>query len=296
MPSNFKALLLQSDYVDSMVAISESVVAVLDKAIHSILLLGGDDNVKLVQNLDSIRNEMSSSLSLTQHQMEMLRRDIIKFECEESTEKNELIRLQTKLSIMCQERGERRIELQNESNTLLSLLKEKRYNILEMQLLKEQAVLKEMESQRARFNVDIDALNEKKNELTMQYSDTTNAFAEKEQCLKASISTFKLDMQKTVHSFETAAKEKQDEVDAITAEITQQTKHVLELGNAIKMIGLSNIVKREEEKKLDGIKEMEKKAMSQLGKGATALQKVWRGKKARNIATELKTKKGKKKK
>jgi len=277
-----------------MVALVESVTAVLDQAIQSILSIGGDDNVRLVQNLESIRNEMSSSLSLTQHQEELLRRDIIKFECEESTEKDELSRLQKKLSSMCQERDERRIELQNEATALSALVDEKRRNIIEMQSLKEQAVLKEMESQRARFNVDIDALNEKKNELTMQYSDTRNAFAENERCLEASISILKVDMQRTVHSFETAAKEKQLEVDTITAEITQQKKHISEFKNTVKMINLTNIAKREDEKKLDEMKAVEKKAWSLLGKGATALQKIWRGRKARNIVTELKAKKSKK--
>jgi chromosome segregation ATPase len=277
-----------------MVALAESVTAVLDQAIHSILSLGGDDNVRLVLNLESIRNDMSSSLSLTQNQEELLRRDIIKLECEESTENDELTRLQTKLSSMRQERDERRIELQNESTALSTQVDEKRHNILEMQSLKEQAVLKEMESQRARFNVDMDALNEKKNELTMQYSDTRNSFAEKERCLEASISTLKLDMQKTVHSFEATAKEKRVEVDAITREIARQAMHICELENTIKLISLNNIAKREEEKKLNELKEVEKKAMSLLGRGATALQKVWRGRKARNIVTELKTKKSKK--
>lgn len=277
-----------------MVALVESVTAVLDQAIQSILSIGGDDNVRLVQNLESTRNEMSSSLSLTQHQEELLRRDIIKFECEESTEKDELTRLQKKLSSMRQERDGRRIELQNEATALSALVDEKRRNIIEMQSLKEQAVLKEMESQRARFNVEIDALNEKKNELTMQYSDTRNALAENERCLEASISTLKVDMQRTVHSFETAAKEKQLEVDIITYEITQQTKHISELENTVKMINLNNIAKREDEKKLDEMRAVEKKAWSRLWKGATALQKIWRGRKARNIVTELKAKKSKK--
>jgi hypothetical protein len=101
-------------------------------------------------------------------------------------------------------------------------------------------------------------------------------------------------MQMTVLSFEATAKEKRVEVDAITAEIARQAMHIFELENNVKMISLSNIAKREEEKKLDGMKDVEKKAMSLLGKGATALQKVWRGRKARNIATELKTKKSKK--
>jgi chromosome segregation ATPase len=277
-----------------MVALAESVTAVLDKAINSILSLGGDDNVRLVQNLESIRNDMSSSLSLTQNQEELLRRDIIKLECEESTENDELTRLQTKLSSMRQERDERRIELQNESTALSTLVDEKRHNILEMQSLKKQAVLKEMESQRATFNVDMDALNVMKNELTKQYSDTRNFFAEKERCLEAIISTLKLDMQKTVHSFETAAKEKQVEVNAITAEIARQAMHISELENTFKMISLHNNIAKREEKKLDELKEVEKKAMSLLGRGATALQKIWRGRKARNIVTELKTKKSKK--
>lgn len=279
-----------------MVALVNGVTTVLDKALHSILSLGGNDNVRLVQNLESTRNEMLSSLSLTQHQEELYRRDIIKFECEESTEKDELTRLQKKLSSMRQERDERRIELQNELNVLSALVDEKRRDILEMHLLKEQAVLKGMESQQARFNVDIDALNEKKNELTMQYSDMRNAFAEKERCLEASISTLKVDMQRTVHSSETAAKGKQVEVDAITAKITQQATNISELESTVIMINLSNIAKREDEKKLDEIKEVEKKAWSLLGNGATALQKVWRGRKARSIAAELKTKKTKKSK
>ena len=267
---------------------------------HSLSLsLGGDDiapTANLVQIVEAIRTKIALSLSLTLLQEESLRSDLIKFECEQSTKNDELTAKTKKLWEMRKEREERRVELENELSGLKNLFDDKRHEMDDMHKLREEKVLKELESQRATFDREVDVLKGKKNELVKQHNDQRAAFADKELNLRANISSLKIDMQQRSHDHEVVVKEKQMDIEAVWAQLGEQNAQRLELEEHFKMIDMNRAKAKQEDEQLRAVDELEQNAMSLLCDGAVALQKLWRGRKDRALAAAEKNKKTKKKK
>jgi hypothetical protein len=281
-----------------MEAFAERVTTVLNDAIHS-LSLGGDDTAhtaSLVQNLEAIQIEMASSLSLTLLQEKLLRSDLIKCECEQSTKNDELFVLQTKLSCMRKEREERRVELENELVGLKKLFDKKRHDMDNMHKVKEESVLRELGSQRAAFDREVDALKGKQQDFAKQYNDQRAAFADKELNLGANISSLNIDVQKRLNDYEAVAMAKQTDIGAVRLLLGQQKALRLELENHFTMVDMNQAKRKQENERLRSVHELEQKAVSLLWHGAVALQKHWRGRKDRALAVAVKNKKTKKKK
>ena len=281
-----------------MESLAKLVTTVLNNAIHS-FSLGGDDiapTANLVQIVEAIRTEIALSLSLTLLQEESLRSDLIKFECEQSTKNDELTAKTKKLWEMRKEREERRVELENELSGLKNLFDDKRHEMDDMHKLREEKVLKELESQRATFDREVDVLKGKKNELVKQHNDQRAAFADKELNLRANISSLKIDMQQRSHDHEVVVKEKQMDIEAVWAQLGEQNAQRLELEEHFKMIDMNRAKAKQEDEQLRAVDELEQNAMSLLCDGAVALQKLWRGRKDRALAAAEKNKKTKKKK
>ena len=280
-----------------MEVLAKRVTTVLNNTIQS-LSLGGHDTAhtaSLVQNLEAIRTEMATSLSLTLLQEESLRSDLIKFECEQSTKNDELSVLQTKLSCMRKAREERRVELENELSGLNKLSDEKRHVMVDMHKLKEESVVRELESQRATFDREVDALKEKKDEFAEQYINQRAAFADKELKLGANISSLNIDTQKRVHDYEALAKAKQTDIDTVQLQLGQQKALRLELENHLTKVDMNKTNRKQEGERFRAVHELEQNAVSLLCDGAVALQKLWRGRKDRALVKNKKTKKKKKK-
>ena len=197
---------------------------------------------------------------------------------------------------MRKEREERRVELENELSGLKNLFDDKRHEMDDMHKLREEKVLKELESQRATFDREVDVLKGKKNELVKQHNDQRAAFADKELNLRANISSLKIDMQQRSHDHEVVVKEKQMDIEAVWAQLGEQNAQRLELEEHFKMIDMNRAKAKQEDEQLRAVDELEQNAMSLLCDGAVALQKLWRGRKDRALAAAEKNKKTKKKK
>ena len=274
------------------------VTKVLDNAIGSLKHCSDDGAAQfdscLVDELESLRNEISDTLTLTLVDDESLRSDIRKFECERSTSEEAFVKLQTKLRNMREEREERRVELEDELSELKKVFDEKKMSLVKEQDLKDQSELTELESQRETFEKEWKVLEEKRNEVCMKFEDQCKATIKKESELQDTISSLKMDMQNLAHDNETAASIVCTTMESERAQLEQQNKRRCVLEEHFKRVDVNKANKKREEEQLRMVCELEEKAMALLDDGAIGLQKLWRGVNERELVAKMKSKKKKK--
>mmetsp|Transcript_17879 Transcript_17879/g.32323 ORF Transcript_17879/g.32323 Transcript_17879/m.32323 type:complete len:297 (+) Transcript_17879:72-962(+) len=274
------------------------VTKVLDNAIGSLKNCSDDGAAQfdscLVDELESLRNEISDTLTLTLVDDESLRSDIRKFECERSTSEEAFVKLRTKLRNMREEREERRVELEDELSELKKVFDEKKISLVKEQDLKDQSELTELESQREIFEKEWKVLEEKRDEVCMQYEGISHCYTIKESKLQDTIASLKMDIQKLSQDHETAISIEYTAIESERTQLEQHKKRRCGLDDHFKRVDVNNAIKKREEEQLRMVCELEEKAMALLDDGAIGLQKLWRGVKERELVAKMKSKKKKK--
>jgi hypothetical protein len=200
------------------------------------------------------------------------------------------VKLQVKLKGMREEREERRTELSNELSELKNVFEEKRGALVEDQHAKEQMELSDLAAQREAFEKEWIALEEKRDEVSKQYQNNCRHYADEKSSLHATVSSLKTDIEKIKNDHKVEMTVKQKEVESGQAQLEQQKGRRLELEEHFSRVDANNAIKKQEEEKLRMAK-----ATALLDKGATGLQKLWRGMKERALVAKMKSKAKKKK-
>lgn len=297
------------------------VAGILSDAIYAIKGSNNALTEDLAQDLQRLQQMSSQILTLTQQEDETLRFDKIKYDCEEQQKNEELTRLEAKLGSMREERNERRMELECCLSELRISFTEKEQARLHNQKQREQIEISEMGIQRDSFQSEYEELEEEKTRATTEMNQHKSMYTVKEAELQAKITELQSSLQQLTEDHEMATRAKQIDIDSVRTILEQQNERRRNLVEHFKRVDMKNAQKEEEETKLRlvsdfynasfcslhithtiqdisfhllyQVRELEKKANALLDKGATALQKLWRGMKGRALVTKMK--KGKKK-
>ena len=245
--------------------------------------------------LESLRNQITDTLSRTLEQDESLRSDIRKYDCEWSTKNEELKRQQARLNVVREERKERRMELENELQEVTNVFHEKEYALSEELTREEEHVDVELGDQRKRFQVELEALQKKRDELRTQYEDQRRQYDQEESRMKALNASVVAEIQNLSRDFEVQLNTKESEIKAGKVHLEEQMKRRKELEEHFDMINKNNAEKQQELDALDAVCELERKAAKLLDNGAIQFQKLYRGFVAKLKAGKSKKKGGKKK-
>mmetsp|Transcript_17388 Transcript_17388/g.36464 ORF Transcript_17388/g.36464 Transcript_17388/m.36464 type:complete len:303 (+) Transcript_17388:80-988(+) len=254
------------------------------------------DTSSLVNELESLRDEISDTLSLTLVDDESLRSDIRKFECERFTKNRELVKLRAKLRDMREEREERRVELESELSELKAAFEEKKaaLALATEQERKRENKLSELEKQKEAFEKEWNALKEKRDRVCKEYEDQRHRYGDDESKLQANLSSIKMDIQKLSCDHDMTVSIKRIDIQSEQAQLEQQKRRRCELEEHFRRVDMNNVMKMREEEKLRRVCELEEQAMALLAEGAIGLQKLWRGMKERELVAKMKSKKKKK--
>lgn len=250
----------------------------------------------LVNELSSLRRQVSDTLSLTLADEESLRNDVIKFECECSTKNEQLVKIQQKVEKMREERKERRDELEGELAELRDVFSKQKKVLEDEQINLEKSVEAELKSQVEGFEAEWNCLEQKRRELKGQLEDQSQSHAAEVSKLRdevRSLST-KLDMISQDHEATVSALT--ETILSEQSQFNEETARRVHLEEHFQRVDRNDAIKAMENAKLNAVVELEKKAMALLYNGAVGLQKIWRGKRDRGLVTKMRSKKKKGKK
>jgi len=211
-------------------------------------------------------------------------------------EKLELKKLEAKLNNLREDWNARVEELRTNKTVVLAekaLLEESLASTLAEE---QQAAEHALTQARLCFDAEMSALSDEKNQLHQECLEQKQRHEERESSLRDTSLQLSSEIDKLCSDHVTTLHSHASKIEALKYALEQDSIRRLELETHFERVDRNNTAMRLEEEKLRRVAMKEEEASQLLHRGARGLQKLWRGKVAREHFDKLKNKSKKKKK